>query len=256
MTYLAKNAATRARSVRALSVGEVGRRDSRSVRVGRARRARRRARQSHRPLRPRRRLSRSARSHPAQDRSRGRCRTGRRGATSTPARSPIAPWPRRPASAGSPRTRMLINEQIGSYTFIGTLLTSLENDIAPDAVADRCGTCTRCLDACPTNAILPNRTVASERLHQLRDDRASRRARRTSPLASTTPSAATSARKSAPGTHEPARPAPRLRPARRIPRHADHRSAPLRRKPTSRRSSAKARSNAPSWPACNGTWPR
>jgi epoxyqueuosine reductase len=57
---------------------------------------------------------------------------------------------------------MLINEQIGSYTFIGTLLTSLENDIAPDAVADRCGTCTRCLDACPTKAILPNRTVASE----------------------------------------------------------------------------------------------
>ena len=60
------------------------------------------------------------------------------------------------------KNAMLINEQIGSYTFIGTLLTALENDIAPDAVADRCGTCTRCLDACPTNAILPNRTVASE----------------------------------------------------------------------------------------------
>jgi epoxyqueuosine reductase len=60
------------------------------------------------------------------------------------------------------KNAMLINEQIGSYTFIGTLLTSLENDIAPEAVADRCGTCTRCLDACPTNAILPNRTVASE----------------------------------------------------------------------------------------------
>ena len=60
------------------------------------------------------------------------------------------------------KNAMLINEQIGSYTFIGTLLTSLENDIASDAVADRCGTCTRCLDACPTNAILPNRTVASE----------------------------------------------------------------------------------------------
>jgi epoxyqueuosine reductase len=60
------------------------------------------------------------------------------------------------------KNAMLINEQIGSYTFIGTLLTSLENDIAPDAVADRCGTCTRCLDACPTDAILANRTIASE----------------------------------------------------------------------------------------------
>jgi epoxyqueuosine reductase len=60
------------------------------------------------------------------------------------------------------KNAMLINEQIGSYTFIGTLLTSLENDVAPDGVADRCGTCTRCLDACPTDAILPNRTVASE----------------------------------------------------------------------------------------------
>jgi epoxyqueuosine reductase len=60
------------------------------------------------------------------------------------------------------KNSMLINEQIGSWTFIGTLLTSLENDIVPATVADRCGTCTRCLDACPTRAILPNRTVASE----------------------------------------------------------------------------------------------
>jgi epoxyqueuosine reductase len=61
------------------------------------------------------------------------------------------------------KNAMLINEEIGSYTFIGTLITALENDITPDAVADRCGTCTRCLDACPTMAILPDRTVASER---------------------------------------------------------------------------------------------
>jgi epoxyqueuosine reductase len=56
---------------------------------------------------------------------------------------------------------MLINEEIGSWTFIGTLLTSLENDIAAPAVADRCGTCTRCLDACPTNAIAADRTLNS-----------------------------------------------------------------------------------------------
>ncbi len=60
------------------------------------------------------------------------------------------------------KNSMLINEQDGSYFFIGTLLTSLENDITTVAAADRCGTCTRCIDACPTRAILPNRSVASE----------------------------------------------------------------------------------------------
>jgi epoxyqueuosine reductase len=61
------------------------------------------------------------------------------------------------------RNGMLIHEQHGSYFFIGTLLTSLENDIGGAEVADRCGSCTRCIDACPTDAIQPDRTVASER---------------------------------------------------------------------------------------------
>ena len=58
---------------------------------------------------------------------------------------------------------MLIHEQDGSYFFIGTLLTALENDIAAATVADRCGACTRCLEACPTNAILADRTLDSAR---------------------------------------------------------------------------------------------
>jgi epoxyqueuosine reductase len=61
------------------------------------------------------------------------------------------------------RNGMLIDEEHGSYTFIGTLLTSLENDIAAHEVADRCGTCTRCVDACPTDAIRADRTVESHR---------------------------------------------------------------------------------------------
>ncbi|HEV7238089.1 MAG TPA: tRNA epoxyqueuosine(34) reductase QueG [Thermoanaerobaculia bacterium] len=61
------------------------------------------------------------------------------------------------------RNGMLIHESDGSYFFIGTLLTSLENDIAAATVADRCGTCTSCVDACPTNAILPDRTLDSSR---------------------------------------------------------------------------------------------
>jgi epoxyqueuosine reductase len=49
----------------------------------------------------------------------------------------------------------LINQQVGSWFFLAELLTTLE--IAPDsAPPNRCGTCTRCIDACPTQAIVPS----------------------------------------------------------------------------------------------------
>jgi len=49
----------------------------------------------------------------------------------------------------------LINQKVGSWFFLGELLTTLE--LAPDAPPpDRCGTCTRCIDACPTEAIIPS----------------------------------------------------------------------------------------------------
>jgi epoxyqueuosine reductase len=48
----------------------------------------------------------------------------------------------------------LINQEIGSWVFLGEILTSAE--IEPDfAPPDRCGTCTRCIEACPTQAIAP-----------------------------------------------------------------------------------------------------
>jgi len=49
----------------------------------------------------------------------------------------------------------LINQQSGSWFFLGELLVSL--DIAPDSPPpERCGTCHRCIDACPTAAIVPS----------------------------------------------------------------------------------------------------
>ena len=56
------------------------------------------------------------------------------------------------------KNSMLIHPEHGSWTFIGILLTSLENDTRQESVADMCGACTRCVEACPTNAILPDRT--------------------------------------------------------------------------------------------------
>ncbi len=51
----------------------------------------------------------------------------------------------------------LINQQQGSWFFLGELLISLA--LEPDAPPpDRCGTCTRCIDVCPTQAIVPTET--------------------------------------------------------------------------------------------------
>jgi len=50
------------------------------------------------------------------------------------------------------KNMMLIHPEIGSFTFIGVVLTSAELDADLPFEADRCGTCRRCLDACPTRA--------------------------------------------------------------------------------------------------------
>jgi epoxyqueuosine reductase len=53
----------------------------------------------------------------------------------------------------------LINKEKGSFFFIATLITDLDL-VADDPYAkDYCGSCTRCIDSCPTDAILPGKVV-------------------------------------------------------------------------------------------------
>ncbi|HEV2576326.1 MAG TPA: tRNA epoxyqueuosine(34) reductase QueG [Acidobacteriaceae bacterium] len=55
----------------------------------------------------------------------------------------------------------LLNQSLGSWLLLGVIITSL--DLPREAwalpAADRCGTCTRCIDACPTNALIAPRQM-------------------------------------------------------------------------------------------------
>jgi epoxyqueuosine reductase len=57
----------------------------------------------------------------------------------------------------------LINPGTGSFFFIGALLVDLELQPDEPFEADRCGTCTRCLEACPTNAFVAPRELDATR---------------------------------------------------------------------------------------------
>lgn len=53
----------------------------------------------------------------------------------------------------------LINNKRGSFFFIATFITDIALEYDLPLAKDYCGTCTRCIDSCPTEAILPNKVV-------------------------------------------------------------------------------------------------
>ena len=56
----------------------------------------------------------------------------------------------------------LITKEYGSWVFLGEILLNLELEYKAETIEDHCGSCTKCLDACPTNAIVAPYVVDSK----------------------------------------------------------------------------------------------
>lgn len=59
----------------------------------------------------------------------------------------------------------VINQELGSWLLLGVIITSLPvaEDLPVDIAVDRCGSCTRCIDACPTQALVAPREMDASR---------------------------------------------------------------------------------------------
>jgi epoxyqueuosine reductase len=57
----------------------------------------------------------------------------------------------------------LLNPTLGSFFFLGALVLDVELEVDAPFEADRCGTCTRCIEACPTDAIVAPRELDATR---------------------------------------------------------------------------------------------
>ena len=69
------------------------------------------------------------------------------------------PWAKAAGLGWIGKNSLLISQELGSYIFIGELIIDLELSYDAPFIGDFCGNCTRCIDACPTAAIVAPRIV-------------------------------------------------------------------------------------------------
>lgn len=68
-------------------------------------------------------------------------------------------WAERSGLGWIAKNSNLINKRKGSFFFLAELIIDLECAYDPPVVTDHCGTCTACIDACPTQAIVSSKVV-------------------------------------------------------------------------------------------------
>ena len=68
-------------------------------------------------------------------------------------------WAEKAGLGWNGKHTLLIQKQQGSFFFLAELIIDLELEYDNPTTTNHCGNCTKCIDACPTEAILPNNTV-------------------------------------------------------------------------------------------------
>jgi len=68
-------------------------------------------------------------------------------------------WAQKSGLGWNGKHSLLIQKQQGSFFFLAEMILDLDLEYDSPFTTDHCGSCTKCIDACPTQAILPNNTV-------------------------------------------------------------------------------------------------
>lgn len=68
-------------------------------------------------------------------------------------------WAEKAGLGWNGKHSLLIQKDVGSFFFLSEIILDLELEYDAPFQTDHCGDCTKCIDACPTEAILPNNTI-------------------------------------------------------------------------------------------------